>query len=181
MIPPHHRLPILVHAKHHQSLRPVWRQELIASLWVLSGREELPLVEFCSPGTQIFVAVVSHIPPRWRMLETKVAVLLDAKPLGYGNFGGVFDILYNNQVVDESDSSVRVLLDDSISVSWPGNRTSVAPESGRSVALGWRGEYCGCCREVIRGTHFLVRNVKDRDPETTIISSTKVERLCLGI
>lgn len=72
---------ILVDTQDHQCIGVVRRQELVTSFGMLPRCPQFPLFELKSRGADAALAIVAKVSAGMGVLESEVAVLLDAEPV----------------------------------------------------------------------------------------------------
>lgn len=129
---------VLVDTQDHQCIGVVRRQELVASFWMLPRCPQFPLLELKSRGAYAALAIVAKISAGMGVLESEIAILLDAEPVRI-QMTCAAEVVKLWLISDESDSPATLLLDGLESIFGPGNSSGTAPEALRAFGRGWRG------------------------------------------
>lgn len=129
---------ILVDTQDHQCIGVVRRQELVTSFGMLPRCPQFPLLELKCRGADAALAIVAKISAGMGVLESEVAILLDAEPVRI-QMACAAEAVELRLISDDSDSSATLLLDDLESIFGPGHSSGTAPEALRAFGRGWRG------------------------------------------
>lgn len=88
---------------------------------------QLPLLEVEHPSTDTTLVVVAKVSAGLRILEPKVAILLDAEPVGV-QLACIARALQFRSIALDGDGSAAMLFDDLESIFWPRDSSGATPE-----------------------------------------------------
>lgn len=131
---------ILVDTQDHQCIGVVRRQELVTSFGMLPRCPQFPLLELKSQGADAALAIVAKISAGMGVLESEVAILLDAEPVRI-QMTLAAEAVQLRLISDESDSSATLLFDDLKGIFGPGNGSGTAPKGFRVFGGARRGHH----------------------------------------